>query len=89
MAKMRPPRLPEQPVPVIAPDGLHRLLKACDGKGFDARRDTALIMFLLDTGACSQDQTCGLHERCTAGDRCEPLGSDGMWTKRGPAAASA
>jgi hypothetical protein len=20
----------------------------------------------------------------TAGDRCEPLGSDGMWTKRGP-----
>jgi hypothetical protein len=22
--------------------------------------------------------------RCTAGDRCEPLASDGMWTKRGP-----
>ena len=30
---------------------LRRLLKACDGKGFDARRDTALIMLLLDTGA--------------------------------------
>jgi integrase len=38
-------------VPVIPPDGLRRLLKACDGKGFDARRDTALIMLLLDTGA--------------------------------------
>ena len=38
-------------MPVIPPDGLRRLLKACDGKGFDARRDTALIMLLLDTGA--------------------------------------
>ena len=51
MAKMRPPIQPEQPVPVIPPDGLRRLLKACEGKGFDARRDTALIMLLLDTGA--------------------------------------
>jgi integrase/recombinase XerC len=32
MAKMRPPIQPEQPVPVISPDGLRRLLKACDGK---------------------------------------------------------
>ena len=24
----------------------------------------------------------------TAGDRCEPLGSDGMWTKRGPSGAA-
>jgi hypothetical protein len=23
-------------------------------------------------------------QQCTAGDRCEPLGSDGVWTKRGP-----
>jgi site-specific recombinase XerD len=51
MANMRPPLIPEQPVPVIPPDGLRRLLKACDGKGFEARRDTALIMLLLDTGA--------------------------------------
>ena len=48
---MRPPLIPEQPVPVIPPDGLRRLLKACEGKGFEARRDTALIMLLLDTGA--------------------------------------
>src|SRR6266705_427726 len=51
MAKMRPPLVPEQPVPVIPADGLRRLLKACDGKGFEARRDTALVMLLLDTGA--------------------------------------
>ena len=34
-----------------SPRRLRRLLKACDGKGFDGRRDTALIMLLLDTGA--------------------------------------
>ena len=51
MAKMKPPIVPEQPVPVIPDDGLRRLLKVCEGKGFEARRDTVLIMLLLDTGA--------------------------------------
>jgi site-specific recombinase XerD len=51
MAKMRPPIIPDQPVPVIPNDGLRRLLAACAGKGFEARRDTAMIMLLLDTGA--------------------------------------
>ena len=27
------------------------LLKVCAGRGFDQRRDTALVLFLLDTGA--------------------------------------
>src|SRR6266545_2710976 len=51
MAKMRPPIVPDQPVPVIPDDGLRRLLAACADKGFEARRDTAMIMLLLDTGA--------------------------------------
>src|SRR5829696_3489109 len=37
-----------------------------------------------------QDRACNLRERLpleTAGDRCEPLGSDGVWTKRGPSQA--
>jgi site-specific recombinase XerD len=51
MAKMRPPIMPDQPVPVIPDDGLRRLLAACAGKGFEARRDTAMIMLPLDTGA--------------------------------------
>jgi site-specific recombinase XerD len=51
MARMRPPIVPDQPVPVIPDDGLRRLLAACAGKGFEARRDTAMIMLLLDTGA--------------------------------------
>jgi site-specific recombinase XerD len=51
MAKMRPPIVPDQPVPVIPDNGLRRLLAACAGKAFEARRDTAMIMLLLDTGA--------------------------------------
>jgi site-specific recombinase XerD len=50
-AKLRPPIVPERPVPVVPDEGLRRLLAACAGKGFEARRDTAIIMLLLDTGA--------------------------------------
>jgi integrase len=51
MARMKPPIIPEQPIPIVPDDGLRRLLSACAGKGFEARRDTATIMLLLDTGA--------------------------------------
>jgi site-specific recombinase XerD len=51
MAKMKPPIVPVNPVPVVPADGLKRLFAACAGKSFEARRDTALIMLLLDTGA--------------------------------------
>jgi site-specific recombinase XerC len=50
MAKMRPPHVPEQPVPVVADDDLAKLLKACTGNGFAARRDTAIIRLFIDTG---------------------------------------
>ncbi len=51
MAGMRPPRVPETPVPVLTEDQLRRLLKVCEGRGFLARRDTALIRVFADTGA--------------------------------------
>ena len=51
MARMKPPIVPDQPVPVVPEDGLRRLLAACAGKDLEARRDTAIVMFLLDTGA--------------------------------------
>jgi site-specific recombinase XerD len=51
MARMTPPIVPDKPIPVVPEDALRRLLAACAGKGFEARRDTALITFLLDTGA--------------------------------------
>jgi site-specific recombinase XerD len=51
MARTKPPIVPANPVPIVPADGLKRLFAACAGKGFEARRDTALIMLLLDTGA--------------------------------------
>jgi integrase len=41
---------PEQPIPVVPEDGLRRLLATCDGKSFKERRDTALILLLVDVG---------------------------------------
>ncbi len=50
MAKTRPPKVPEQPPDVLSEAALARLLKACGGRTFRARRDTALIRLLIDTG---------------------------------------
>jgi site-specific recombinase XerD len=50
MAKMKPPRVPEQPAPVITEELLRRLLATCAGRDFEDRRDRALILLLLDTG---------------------------------------
>jgi site-specific recombinase XerD len=51
MARMKPPVVPDKPIPVVPEDALRRLLAACAGKSFEARRDTALVTFLIDTGA--------------------------------------
>jgi site-specific recombinase XerD len=51
MARMKPPTVPAKPVPIVPADGLKRVFAAGAGPGFEARRDTALIMLLLDTGA--------------------------------------
>lgn len=50
MAKMRPPKVPEQLAPVISPDVIAKLLKACSGTSFEDRRDMAVIRLFLDTG---------------------------------------
>jgi integrase len=50
MAKMRPPVVPERPVPVLGEDQARALLKACAGSGFVPRRDTAIVRLFLDTG---------------------------------------
>lgn len=50
-AKMSPPAVPEQPVPVLTEDQLRALLKACVGKEFENRRDEALLRLFIDTGA--------------------------------------
>jgi site-specific recombinase XerD len=51
MRRMKRPIVPDKPVPIVPADGLKRLFRACAGNTFEARRDTALLMLLLDTGA--------------------------------------
>lgn len=50
MARMTPPRVPEQLVPVLSEDHLRALLKECDGKTLEERRDMAIIRLFIDTG---------------------------------------
>ena len=50
MGNMRPPIVPEQPVPILSLEQLRALLRACDGARFEDRRDTAIIRLLADTG---------------------------------------
>ena len=50
MARMKPPAVPVQPPPVLGEEQLRRLLKACEGTGFEERRDMALLRLLMDTG---------------------------------------
>ena len=45
-----PPAIPENPPPVLGDEQLRALLKACEGSGFEERRDTAIISVFLDSG---------------------------------------
>jgi site-specific recombinase XerD len=51
MAAMRPPAVPDAPVPVYSDDQIGALLKACgDGSTFESRRDATIIRVFYDTG---------------------------------------
>ena len=50
MAKMKLPKVPETPVPVLGPAELAALLKTCSGGDFTSRRDLALLTLMVDTG---------------------------------------
>jgi len=50
MAKMRPPKVPEQVRQGFTDDELRRLLKVTEGRGFLEVRDRAILMSLLSTG---------------------------------------
>jgi site-specific recombinase XerD len=50
MGNMRPPIVPEQPVPVLSLEALRALLRTCEGSRFEDRRDAAIIRVLVDTG---------------------------------------
>jgi site-specific recombinase XerD len=52
MERMKPPRLPEEPPPVLRTAELRALLTACErDKTFAGRRDEAVLRVFMDTGA--------------------------------------
>lgn len=51
MARMRPPKVPEQPVAVLSPEEQRLLIATCEGRSFEDRRDTAIFRVFIDTGA--------------------------------------
>src|SRR4051794_41799994 len=50
MERMRPPIVPEKPVPVLTEAQLRALLASAKSASFVDRRDAAIIRLLLDTG---------------------------------------
>jgi len=50
MAKMTQPQVPEQPVPILTEADLVALLRVTSGKGFERRRDHAILRLFIDTG---------------------------------------
>lgn len=50
MAKLHPPAIPPHSPEVLSDEEIKRMLKACEGQGFEERRDYAILRLLLDTG---------------------------------------
>ncbi len=51
MEKMRPPRIPDSPVPIVPVNDFRKLLRVVSGgKDFTSRRDLAVLLMLYDTG---------------------------------------
>lgn len=51
MRNMKPPKVPESPPAVLDDGQLRVLLRACEGSGFEDRRDAAIVRVFIDTGA--------------------------------------
>jgi hypothetical protein len=83
MAGIRPPQIPETPVPVLGEEQLRRLLKACEGRDFPARRDTAIIRLLIDTGPRRGECAVGMVCR-VARDQRRARPDHHQWSRRRP-----
>lgn len=59
MLRMRTPKVDEPPPPFFTEDQQRQLVEACQGTGFEARRDAAIIRLMLDSGVRSFE-VCGM-----------------------------
>ena len=92
MANMKPPRIPENPPPVLREDDLKRLLATCEhSQDFESRRDAALIRVFIDTGA-RLSEVANLRwspDDDTNNDVALPEASSGWWARDAGSASSA
>ncbi len=58
--KVKAPKVPVEPLEPVELETVKALLAACQGNGFTALRDRALLYFLLDTGARAAE-VCALN----------------------------
>ena len=69
MARMKPPIVPEVPIPVVPEADLVRLLATCEkGSSFRDRRDAALFLALIDAGLRA-GELCGIAAEDVGLDR--------------------
>lgn len=50
MERMKAPKVPDSPVPVVSVDTFRRLLRVTEGRDYNERRDAAILMVLFDSG---------------------------------------
>lgn len=50
MRRLSPPKVPEKPIPLVGEETMRRLLASCEGRGFNDRRDAAILRSLVDCG---------------------------------------
>ncbi len=63
MANMRPPMVPDEPPAILPDDAIRRILTACEGSDFYARRDAAIVRLFADTGMrCAELAGLGLSD---------------------------
>lgn len=50
MRRIKAPIVPQNPPPVLHPEGVRSLLDACEGRSFEERRDRAIVWIFYDAG---------------------------------------
>ncbi len=61
MARMSEPKADDEPVPIVADDGLKKLLKTCSGTSFEDRRDLAIIRLFCEPGSPRIAEMAGIE----------------------------
>jgi hypothetical protein len=75
MAGLKPPHVPDKPLPVFADSGLTRLERACAGRSFQQHRDAAIIACSPRPGSGCRSWRASATTRTTRGAATSPCGS--------------